>query len=140
MPWALLISTLSGLWAKAVRLGTAARNIGASETGRTAINASHINQGKTTTAWIFPAATEDQINQSKKEFILSLDPEAVCALASRFNNGKPCQIVRKDNGSFNVCFVVEFERDGPKWVVRIPLVPVLDNPWEKIISEVATVR
>ncbi|KAK7426729.1 hypothetical protein QQZ08_006765 [Neonectria magnoliae] len=75
----------------------------------------------------FPAATDDQYNQARKTFIESLDSDAVCALASRFSNGKPYQVVNKDNGSFNVCFFVEFE-DGPK-KLEFPLIgSVMPDP------------
>lgn len=87
----------------------------------------------------FPA-TEDQLNQIRKQFIESLDLDAVCALASRFNNGKSCQVVRKARGSFNICFFVEFEQDGPKWVVRVPIESSLDDQWNKLLSEVTTMQ
>ncbi|PNH26317.1 hypothetical protein BJF96_g10366 [Verticillium dahliae] len=34
----------------------------------------------------YPLLTDDQYKQSRKEFINSLDDNAICALASRYNN------------------------------------------------------
>lgn len=88
----------------------------------------------------FPAATDDQRHQVRARFIQSLDSRAVCALASRYNNGKPCKVVNKDSGSFHVCFFVEFDHDGPRWIVRVPIEPAVDNPWDKLLSEVTTIQ
>lgn len=44
------------------------------------------------------------------------------------------------NGSFNVCFFVEFSADEPKWVVRVPIEPAVNNPWDKLLSEVTTMQ
>ncbi|KAL2760493.1 hypothetical protein ACRALDRAFT_2024460 [Sodiomyces alcalophilus JCM 7366] len=88
----------------------------------------------------FPALTDDQYNQKRKAFIESLDPDAVCALASQYNNGKPCRVVNQDSGSFNVCFFVDFDQEGPQWIVRVPIEPALDNPWEKLLGEVTTIQ
>ncbi|KEZ43681.1 hypothetical protein SAPIO_CDS4297 [Scedosporium apiospermum] len=88
----------------------------------------------------FPAVTDDQYNKIRKAFIESLDPDAVCALASKHNNSKACQVVKKASGSFNVCFFVEFDLDGSKWIVRVPIEPALDDPWDKLLSEVTTMQ
>lgn len=88
----------------------------------------------------FPIVTEDQLSQAKRTFIDSLDSDAVCALASRYNNGQTCRVVKKDNGSFNVCFFVEFEQDGSQWIVRIPIEPAFDDPWDKLLSEITTLQ
>jgi len=88
----------------------------------------------------FPAVTDDQYNKIRKAFIESLDPDAVCALASKHNNSKSCQVVKKASGSFNVCFFVEFDLDGSKWIVRVPIEPALDDPWDKLLSEVTTMQ
>ncbi|KAI1496264.1 phosphotransferase enzyme family protein [Biscogniauxia marginata] len=104
------------------------------------MDATDINSSEINDAQGFPAATDDQYNQVRKTFIESLDSDAVCALASRFNNSKPCQVVNKGSGSFNVCFFVEFDQDGPKWIVRVPIEPALDNPWDKLLSEVTTMQ
>ncbi|KND88481.1 hypothetical protein TOPH_06888 [Tolypocladium ophioglossoides CBS 100239] len=88
----------------------------------------------------FPLTTPEQDNKVIKAFIESLDTDAVCALASRYNFGRPCRVAKRDNGSFNVCFFVEFDDDGPKWIVRVPIEPSLHKPWQKLLSEVATVQ
>lgn len=45
------------------------------------------------------------------------------------------------SGSFNVCFFVAFGQDDePEWVVRIPIEPALGDPWNKLLSEVTTLR
>lgn len=88
----------------------------------------------------FPAFTDDQYHQVKRAFIKSLDSDAVCALASRLNNGRPCKVVKTASGSFNACFFVEFDQDGLKWTVRVPIEPALDHPWNKLLSEVATMQ
>ncbi|GAB1317840.1 hypothetical protein MFIFM68171_08050 [Madurella fahalii] len=84
--------------------------------------------------------TAKQIEEGLKAFIDSIDPDAVCKLASLHNSSKACRIFRDPaNGSYNVCYFVEFE-DGTKWVVRIPLEPYISNIWDKVQSEVATIR
>lgn len=45
-----------------------------------------------------------------------------------------------ESGSFNVCFSVAFDQEEPEWVVRIPIEPALDDPWNKLLSEVSTLR
>jgi len=88
----------------------------------------------------FPSATEDQRKQARKAFIESIDSDAVCTLASKFHNGRSCRVVGRESGSFNVCFFVAFGQDEPEWVVRIPIEPALDDPWNKLLSEVSTLR
>ncbi|UKZ78686.1 hypothetical protein TrVFT333_006432 [Trichoderma virens FT-333] len=44
------------------------------------------------------------------------------------------------SGSFNVCFFVEFDQDGSKWTVRVPIEAGQDRVWEKLESEVATIQ
>lgn len=88
----------------------------------------------------FPILTDDQTAQLKKAFIKSIDLELVCSLAASYNNGKPCRVADQKNGSFNICFFVEFDQEDLKWIVRIPIEPALDNPWEKVVSEVATIQ
>ncbi|ROT34542.1 kinase-like protein [Sodiomyces alkalinus F11] len=91
----------------------------------------------------FPAATDDQYHQIRQSFIESIDLGLICALASRHNNGKSCQVVNKASGSFNVCFFVDFDDDsdeGTKWVVRVPIEPAFDDPWDKLLSEVTTMQ
>ncbi|KAI7772413.1 hypothetical protein LZL87_007774 [Fusarium oxysporum] len=88
----------------------------------------------------FLVATEDQSIQARRAFIESLDLSAICALASKYNNDRSCRVVNKASGSFNVCFFVEFSADEPKWVVRIPIEPAVNNPWDKLLSEVTTIQ
>ncbi|KAL2192125.1 kinase-like protein [Thermothelomyces heterothallicus CBS 203.75] len=84
--------------------------------------------------------TAEQIEEGLKAFIDSIDPNDVCKLASQHNSSKTCRMFRDPaNGSYNVCYFVEFE-DGTRWVVRIPLEPYISNVWDKVQSEVATVR
>lgn len=89
----------------------------------------------------FPALTDDQYGQLKRAFIESLDPDLICSLASRYNNGTPCRVVGKKNGSFNVCFFVEFDQEEElEWIVRVLIEPALDHPWAKLVSEVTTMQ
>jgi hypothetical protein len=88
----------------------------------------------------FPILTEDQNGQLTKAFIKSIDSELVCGLAASYNNGKSCRVVDQKRGSFNICYFVEFDEEDLKWIVRISIEPALDNPWEKIVSEVATIQ
>jgi hypothetical protein len=84
--------------------------------------------------------TAEQIEEDEKTFIDSIDPGAICRLASLYNGSKTCRIFRNAaHGSYNVCYFVEFE-DGVRWVVRIPLEPSIANVWDKVQSEVATIR
>ncbi|KAJ4309090.1 hypothetical protein N0V84_011709 [Fusarium piperis] len=135
-PWTLATVYLYKLWGQLFHF--------ASVTIKTdEINISNFNEPEVRTlgsnAQEFPA-TEDQELQVKNTFIESLDSDAICALASRYNNGKPCQVVNRKSGSFNACFFVKFGQDGPEWVVRILIEPILDNPWDKVLSEVTTIE
>ncbi len=96
--------------------------------------------------------TSEQEEQQTEAFIQSIDPTAVCSLASRHNGSRPCRFFRDaTRGSFNICFFVEFPEndeiggDGDsagagltRWVVRIPIAPRIENVWDKLQSEVAT--
>ncbi|KAK2469515.1 hypothetical protein H9L39_18786 [Fusarium oxysporum f. sp. albedinis] len=136
-PWTLAVVYLSKLWGQLFHF-TSVTGIKTRE-----INTSTINEPEVRTlgsnAQEFPA-TEDQDSQVKNTFIESLDLDAICALASRYNNGKPCQVVNRKNGSFNACFFVKFGQDGPEWIIRVPIEPILDNPWDKVLSEVTTIE
>ncbi|KAF4473368.1 phosphotransferase enzyme family [Fusarium agapanthi] len=83
---------------------------------------------------------EEQLEARIKEFIDSIDKDAVCRLASRHNSHKSCRVIGHDRGSFNVCFFVLFDTENVTWVVRIPLEPVVCDVWAKVQSEVATMR
>ncbi|KAG8415633.1 hypothetical protein J3458_009462 [Metarhizium acridum] len=84
--------------------------------------------------------TEQQIEGAIQQFIDSVNKDAVCDLASRHNGGKACKIIKKGNGSFNVCFFVRFDAEGKTQVIRIPIEPVVRHAWQKVLSEVATLR
>ncbi|TWU71871.1 hypothetical protein ED733_003714 [Metarhizium rileyi] len=88
----------------------------------------------------FPLTTPEQDDELITTFIESIDSDAVCALASRYNHCKPCRVVHRTNGSFNVCFFVKFDNDDLRWIVRIPIIPSLHKPWQKLLSEVATLQ
>ncbi|RSL45910.1 hypothetical protein CEP53_010550 [Fusarium sp. AF-6] len=137
MPWTLATIYLSKLWGYLSHFTDIPR-IRTCE-----INTSNLNEAEVETlesnTQEFPA-TEEQEAQVKNTFIESLDLDAICALASRYNHGKPCYVVDRKNGSFNACFFVSFGQDGPEWVVRVPIEPILDNPWDKVLSEVATIE
>ncbi|KAI2130544.1 hypothetical protein LOY97_005644 [Ophidiomyces ophidiicola] len=84
-----------------------------------------------------------------ERFIASIDCSVVCALASSFHpQKKPCRIFdEKKKGAFNVCFPVEFLEDPgnehtirERWMMRIPLLPRLAFPDEKIRAEIATMK
>lgn len=136
-PWTLATIYLPRLWGYLFHFTDAPR------VTTCEINTSNINEAEVETlgsnAQEFPA-TEEQEAQVKDSFIESLDLDAICALASRHNDGKPCQVVDRKNGSFNACFFVKFAQDGPEWVVRVPIEPILDNSWDKVLSEVATLQ
>jgi hypothetical protein len=84
--------------------------------------------------------TAAQKESELQAFIASIDPSNVCSLASRHNCFKPCRIFQETaNGSYNVCFFVEFD-ETVKWVVRIPSESSVHNVWDKVQSEVATIR
>ncbi|OTA00023.1 hypothetical protein A9Z42_0029900 [Trichoderma parareesei] len=82
--------------------------------------------------------TGEQLEERIVEFIDSIVESAVCRLASKYNGQKPCSIVGSSRGSFNVCFFVQFGEETAQWVVRVPLEPVVINPWAKVQSEAAT--
>ena len=95
---------------------------------------------------------QEKMHQERQRFVSSIDPEAVCQLASSYHNGDSCSLFRPFiHGSFNVCFFVEFQQpndsnlndSAPKpdrWVVRIPISARI--PWvdEKLEAEIATMR
>lgn len=84
--------------------------------------------------------TDEQKRQRKETFIKSLDIGLVCSLASSHNEGRSCEVVKVDSGSFNVCFVVRFDQDGSQWTVRVPIEHAVADPWGKLLSEVTTIR
>lgn len=85
------------------------------------------------------ALTDDEVAKASDNFVESLLPEKIKALASRYNGGRSCDITGQARGSYNVCFFVKFDNDE-EWVVRIPIEPALYKPWETLLSEVATIE
>ncbi|KAL5584115.1 hypothetical protein FOVSG1_015466 [Fusarium oxysporum f. sp. vasinfectum] len=61
--------------------------------------------------------TPEQLISQKQAFINSIDHDAVCRLASRYNNEESCHIFDFKHGGFNACFFVEFPSSGTRWVV-----------------------
>ncbi|KAG9252587.1 kinase-like domain-containing protein [Emericellopsis atlantica] len=80
-------------------------------------------------------------DKQRQTYAESIDIKDVYKVASSHNMDKDCRKFRDpESGSFNVCFFVTFPSDGRKWVVRFPIGPVLHDPWQKIQSEIATLR
>ncbi|CAK7236621.1 hypothetical protein SCUCBS95973_009669 [Sporothrix curviconia] len=112
----------------------------------------------------YSLTTEYQDETKQKAFYESVDQDAVCALATRIRgDGVPCRVVGKFAGGFNFCFFVQFDdapatgqagseagseagsggaekAAGTQWVVRLPIGHAVDRPWDKVVSEVATMR
>ncbi|CAH0022762.1 unnamed protein product [Clonostachys rhizophaga] len=86
--------------------------------------------------------TSEQYEERRNKFIRAIDENAICTLASAHNKNLPCRIAesRTANGSFNICFFLHFHTVDKTWVVRVPLEPVLHNAWDKVQSEVCTMR
>lgn len=86
-------------------------------------------------------ATRQQRESQREVYINSIKITDVCELASRHNGMKSCHLFRElEHGSFNVCFFVKFPSEDKRWVIRFPIEPVLHNAWEKLQSEVATMK
>lgn len=65
----------------------------------------------------------------------------IISLASYHNEGKSCkQFQEPEAGSFNICFFIQYIPDGEKRVLRFPLLPVLHNPHDMLLSEVTTME
>ncbi|EQL34180.1 hypothetical protein, variant [Blastomyces dermatitidis ATCC 26199] len=93
--------------------------------------------------------TQHRIKKEAQDFIASIDQSAVCELATSFHPAKKrCRIFDEvKKGGFNVCFPVEFTNDSnsnstsnERWMVRIPILPRLAFPEEKLRSEIATMK
>lgn len=86
--------------------------------------------------------TPEQDDKRDEDFIKGLNIDAICLLASEHNKNLPCRILESKtaNGSFNACFFVNFYTIDQTWVVRIPILPALYEPWDKLQSEVCTMR
>lgn len=91
--------------------------------------------------------TRHKVSTEAECFIESIDPSTVCDLASSYHPDKQrCWIFdEKKKGGFNVCFPVEFASrqdgtTGERWMVRVPILPRLAFPEEKLRSEIATMK
>ncbi|GAB0138156.1 hypothetical protein EsDP_00006400, partial [Epichloe bromicola] len=84
------------------------------------------------------ALTDDEVAKASDDFVKSLLPRKIEALASRHNGERSCRVTGQARGSYNACFFVKFDNDE-EWVVRIPIEPALYNPWQTLLSEVATI-
>lgn len=84
--------------------------------------------------------TAHQVEDTIRQFIDSINKATVCESASRFNDGRTCKVVDQQNGSFNICFFILFDAENVTWVLRIPIAPVVNNAWSKVVSEVTTIR
>jgi hypothetical protein len=141
--WTLTVFHIFRLWVYAIRsFGAVAfrtRNAGVEENIAAPGN-EPVGEGLGSESREFPSATEEQRKQARQAFIESIDLDAVCALAANFHGGRSCRVVGTESGSFNVCFFVAFSQDHPEWVVRIPIETALNDPWDKLQSEVSTLR
>ena len=88
-----------------------------------------------------------RVHGDRDRFIASIQEDDVCRLASLHHNGDPCTYFKPPiRGSYNICYFVQFcssssDKDGDKWVVRVPLAPCLAYGAEKKLSnEVATMK
>lgn len=79
--------------------------------------------------------TDQQRKRKGNEFIDSIDTDAIRALASKYTGGLPCSIRCRRQGSFNVCFVLDFS-DGTTRLVMLSIEPAVHDVWDKVRSEV----
>ncbi|KAG8674087.1 hypothetical protein FPOAC1_000050 [Fusarium poae] len=83
--------------------------------------------------------TEQQHKSKVDEFVESIDTDAICTLASKYTGGLPCTIRCRQQGSFNVCFILDFP-DNLTRIVRLPIEPAVHDVWDKVCSEVCTMQ
>lgn len=83
--------------------------------------------------------TDQQRKQKTHEFIDSIDPSAIRALGSKYNDGLSCEIRCWCQGTFNVCYILDFP-DGSTRLVRLPIEPAVHDVWNKVQSEVYTMQ
>lgn len=86
----------------------------------------------------FPA-TSEQDAQQRSQFISTISLEKISALALRYSTQDYCHIIKRDSGSFNVNFIIEF-KDKTKCVIRVPILPFVHDPWSKVLGHVAVSR
>ncbi|KAH7317744.1 hypothetical protein BKA65DRAFT_107480 [Rhexocercosporidium sp. MPI-PUGE-AT-0058] len=72
--------------------------------------------------------TDQQRKLKGAEFIGSIDTNAIRALASKYNGSLPYSIRSRRQGSFNVCFVLNFS-DSSTRLIKLPIEPVVHNVW-----------
>ncbi|QVM10290.1 hypothetical protein D8B26_004950 [Coccidioides posadasii str. Silveira] len=98
--------------------------------------------------------TRHLLDKEVKKFIDSIEPSLVCKLASSLHpEKKSCQVFSDpQKGSYNICFPVVFTDAGDqipnvestqnaeRWMIRIPLLPRLAFPEEKMRGEIATMK
>jgi hypothetical protein len=85
----------------------------------------------------------DRIDEERDRWLEALDDDEICRLASSVRHGDHCTIFQpRKHGSFNVCFFVEFESPGERWVVRLPIPATVSKTIldEKTEIELATMR
>lgn len=87
------------------------------------------------TSQLFPP-TEERVQSSIQDFIDSINRAAICELVSSHDNGKRGRVINQQNGSFNVCFFVQFSSEDTTWVLRVPVIPAVVNACNKLVSEV----
>ncbi|KAF2460956.1 hypothetical protein BDY21DRAFT_418884 [Lineolata rhizophorae] len=84
------------------------------------------------------------VHTAVDEFLKSIEPDAVCAIASPFYDRTPRRVSGIENGSFNHCYFAVFdaEDDGnaDRRVVQIPTRPRLGCLDKKARSEIATIK
>ncbi|QPC69461.1 hypothetical protein HYE68_000213 [Fusarium pseudograminearum] len=79
--------------------------------------------------------TEQQHKFMVDQFVESIDTDTIRTLASKYTGGLPCIIRCRQQGSFNVCFILDFPGDFAR-IVRLPIEPAVHNVWDKVCSEV----
>ncbi|EEP78302.1 predicted protein [Uncinocarpus reesii 1704] len=98
--------------------------------------------------------TRHLLDKEVKKFINSIEPSLVCKLASSLHpEKKPCHVFSDpQKGSYNICFPVVFTdsedqisdvestQSAERWMIRIPLLPRLAFPEEKMRGEIATMK
>ncbi|KAM4055555.1 phosphotransferase enzyme family protein [Hirsutella rhossiliensis] len=83
--------------------------------------------------------TDEQIDRNVNEFLQAIDEDALRSLASEHHNNQTCEIKARHRGSFNTCFVLEFSDQSTR-IIRIPHEPAVQDAWDKMRSEVSTMR
>ncbi|ATY63242.1 kinase-like domain [Cordyceps militaris] len=140
--WPTAVQFLSGLWRRILRIRTLPdierRFIDDAPKSYPTL---HSEDGQAPWTVATYGASKSERDAQRQAYIEAIQVENVLKLASSRNEGRDCIEFRKrEHGSFNVCFFVEFPFDGTKWVVRFPICPVLHEPWRKLQAEIATME